>query len=378
MYSRPWSVATFFLLVSLPWPSSAQQPVPWHDPSPHSVQFIAVDDNVKLEVLDWGGSGRPFVLLAGLGDTAHVFDEFAPKLTSEYHVFGITRRGFGASSVPATGYSADRLGDDVLAVLDALKLDRPVLAGHSIAGEELSSIGSRHPERVAGLIYIDAAYAHAFYDRSVGNLNIDLAELQKRLDRVMPEESPSDHKQLIRELLEESLPQFEKDLRNLQTALQADPAEVTAPPQPSADDLASFKAYRAYVNRIRGINFPEAHLRAGHESRPDGGVGKRLDMTKVGLAIEAGEQKYTEIRVPALAIFANPRKRDPYPFNTATENLEAAALQTAGIEEQAKAFENGVPSARVVRIPQSDHYVFLSNEADVLREIRAFLADLHW
>jgi pimeloyl-ACP methyl ester carboxylesterase len=92
----------------------------------------------------------------------------------------------------------------------------------------------------------------------------------------------------------------------------------------------------------------------------------------------AGEQKYAKIRVPALAIFANPRKRDPYPFNTAKENLEAAALQTAGIEEQAKAFENGVPSARVVRIPQSDHYVFLSNEADVLREIRAFLADLNW
>src|SRR5271154_6470736 len=79
---------------------SAQQPGPWHDPSSHTVQFLTVDDNVKLEVLDWGGSGRPLVLLAGLGNTAHVFDDFAPKLTSEYHVYGITRRGFGASSAP--------------------------------------------------------------------------------------------------------------------------------------------------------------------------------------------------------------------------------------------------------------------------------------
>ena len=126
---------------------SAQDAGPWHDPSPHTVQFVTVDDNVKLEVLDWGGSGRPLVLLAGLGNTAHVFDDFAPKLTSEYHVYGITRRGYGASSAPASGYSADRLGDDVLAVLDDLKLDRPVLVGHSIAGEELSSVGSRHPER---------------------------------------------------------------------------------------------------------------------------------------------------------------------------------------------------------------------------------------
>jgi hypothetical protein len=94
----------------------------WLDPSPHRTQFIAVENNIKLEVLDWGGSGRPLVLLAGLGNTAHVFDKFAPKLSSAYHVYGITRRGFGASSAPFPSgdalYSADRLGDDVLAVLD--------------------------------------------------------------------------------------------------------------------------------------------------------------------------------------------------------------------------------------------------------------------
>src|SRR5262249_5483247 len=79
------------------------------DPTPHRVQFITVDEGVKLEVVDWGGSGRPVVLLAGLGNDAHVFDKFAPKLTATYHVYGITRRGFGASSSPASGYSADRL-----------------------------------------------------------------------------------------------------------------------------------------------------------------------------------------------------------------------------------------------------------------------------
>jgi pimeloyl-ACP methyl ester carboxylesterase len=102
------------------------------------------------------------LLLPGIGDNAHVFDRFALKLTGAYHVFGITRRGFGASSTPETGYSADRLGDDVLAVLDQPKIDKPVLVRHSIAGEELSSIGSRHPEKVAGLIYLDAAYGFAF------------------------------------------------------------------------------------------------------------------------------------------------------------------------------------------------------------------------
>jgi pimeloyl-ACP methyl ester carboxylesterase len=126
-----------------------------------NVQFVAVDHDVRLEVLDWGGTGRPLIFLAGLGNDAHVFDKFAPKFTANYHVYGITRRGFGASSKPAPAngnYSADRLGDDVLAVMEVLKLDQPVLAGHSLAGEELSSIGSRHPERVAGLIYLEAGY----------------------------------------------------------------------------------------------------------------------------------------------------------------------------------------------------------------------------
>src|ERR1022692_704671 len=137
----------------------APAPPPSAPPAPHetqevagkpksTVQFVTVERDVKLEVVDWGGSGRPLILLAALGADAHIYDQFAPKLAGAHHVYGITRRGFGASSVPTSGYSADRLGDDVLAVMDFLKLNRPVLVGHSMAGEELSSVGSRHPEKV--------------------------------------------------------------------------------------------------------------------------------------------------------------------------------------------------------------------------------------
>ena len=68
------------------------------DSSPHTVQFVTVEPGVKLEVLDWGGTGRPLVFLASLGDTAHAFDKFAPKFIGKYHVYGITRRGFGESA----------------------------------------------------------------------------------------------------------------------------------------------------------------------------------------------------------------------------------------------------------------------------------------
>src|SRR5262252_1196131 len=103
---------------------AATAQVEWRDPSPHTVRFVTVAPDVRLEVLDWGGAGRPVVLLSGLGNTAHVFDDFATKLTGEYHVYGVTRRGYGASSVPASGYGSDRLGDDVLAVFDELHLER--------------------------------------------------------------------------------------------------------------------------------------------------------------------------------------------------------------------------------------------------------------
>jgi hypothetical protein len=61
-------------------------------------RMIPIGPGVALEVVDWGGRGAPLVFLAGLGNTAHVFDTFAPQFTDHFHVVGITRRGFGASA----------------------------------------------------------------------------------------------------------------------------------------------------------------------------------------------------------------------------------------------------------------------------------------
>jgi len=249
----------------------------WKDPASHSVQFVTVAPDVKLEVLDWGGpaSGRTVVLVPGLGNTAHIFDAVAPKLTARYRVLGVTRRGFGSSSAPSSGYGADRLGDDVLAVMDKLAISKPVLAGHSLGGEELSSIGSRHPERVAGLVYLDAGYSYAFYAPGL-----------------------------------EPFPE---------------------PPPPNAPTSPVIRA------------------------------------------IMSGTQQYTNIPVPILAIYALPH--DPGPGATAAMRAQMEQGDVKA-EAQAKAFENGLRTAHVVRIPRANHYVFQSNEADVLREIDAFIGGL--
>ncbi|HTC62103.1 MAG TPA: alpha/beta hydrolase [Candidatus Saccharimonadales bacterium] len=353
---------------------SAQESLPWRDPSPHSVQFINVEDNIKLEVLDWGGSGRPVVLLTGLGNTAHIFDDFAPKLTSEFHVYGITRRGYGASSIPASGYSADKLGDDVLAVLNSLKLERPVLVGHSIAGEELSSVGTRHPGRVAGLIYLDAAYPYAYYDHSRGDRDIDLQELERKLERLKTPLDKSTRLQIVQELLQDNLPGFERDLQEETKRLQALPEEKGLAPEPSATDLASYSAFHTWFIRAYGIPVPEAELRQEYKLKPSGEVDK-TPSNSANKAIVEGIQKYMDIRVPILSIYAIPHDYRAF-YNDPAVRAAAEAADAASNEAQAKAFETGESSARIVRLTHANHYVFLSNESDVLREMRIFLARL--
>jgi pimeloyl-ACP methyl ester carboxylesterase len=300
--------------------------------APHKVQLIPVAKDVKLEVLDWGGTGRAVVLLAGLGRTAHVFDRFGSDLTARYHVYGITRRGFGESSAPVPdgrNYSSDQLGDDVLEVLDVLKLQRPVLIGHSIAGEELSSIGSRRPERVAGLVYLEC-YAYAFYDRSHGDLLIDSLDVHDQIERLLPGRGPIDERQLIESLLA-SLPRLEKDLQQRLRQLPVTPA-------------AKVETRRA----------PPPVLTPAD-------------------AIQLGVHKYTDIRSACLAIFAEPHEIE---LSDPTARAQAEARDLEATSAQSKAVEAGFPTCRVVRLPHANHSVYLSNEADVLHEVTAFVDGL--
>ena len=296
------------------------------DSSSHTVQFITVESDVKLEVLDWGGTGRPLVFLAGMGNDAHNYNRFAPQFTTKYHVYGITRRGFGASSKPIptnTNYTADRLGDDVLAVMDALRLERPVLVGHSFAGEELSSIGSRYPERVAGLIYLEAAYGFAYYDPAHPQMELEMNALKRRIERL--EAGGVDEKIYLLDL-EARVSHFEKTLHDSNLGVASMPPIPPRPPIQAA------------------LNF--------------------------------GVQEYTKIPVPILAIYACPHNWDrAFQYDPAMKAKRLAA-DIISCTAQADAFAAGVPSAHVVRIPNADHYVFNSNEAEVVREMNVFLSKL--
>ena len=93
-------------------------------------------------------------------------------------------------------------------------------------------------------------------------------------------------------------------------------------------------------------------------------------------AVLAGQQKYTDIRVPILAIFVVPHDLGPLFKDDPAARAAMEAIDSARSGAQAKAFEIALPSAHVVRLPNADHYVFQSNEEDVLREMNAFLSGL--
>ena len=335
MIRRQFLRAGIALMISFTLPLHLQSGTPWKDPSPHAVRFVSVGDGVPLEVLDWDGSGRAVVLLAGGGDTAHVFDDFAPKLTTHNHVYGITRRGFGASGYADAENIGERLGGDVLAVIDALKLDKPILVGHSIAGAELSWLANRYPNRVAGVVYLEAGYSYAF-DDGKGASALDMTKLKA--------------------------PQS---------------------PPPGAADLVSFKALQRYKDRMDGFEFPEGELREERQTNPDGTVGDFRNPPGGAMLMKliSGGQKYTKIPVPSLFIFANPHSLGTWVESSADASVrsDAKAYSTtleAMTERQQKSIETGVPTAHIITIPNANHFVFLSNEADVLKEVRAFLSSL--
>ena len=115
-------------------------------------------NGIKLHYLDWGGEGETLLFLAGMGCSIHIFDKFAPRFTDKFHVLAVDRRGHGDSDYPETGYDADTLTEDLRQFLDALKIDKVILAGHSLAYIELSRFSVLYPERVLKIIFLDAAY----------------------------------------------------------------------------------------------------------------------------------------------------------------------------------------------------------------------------
>jgi pimeloyl-ACP methyl ester carboxylesterase len=305
--------------------------------SPPEARFVTVEPGVQLQVLDWGGSGEAMVLLTGLGDNAHVYDDFAWQFTDYFHVIGITRRGFGMSSKPKTGYDlVTRVADDV-AVLKAFNISKAVFVGHSVAGNELSALGSSHPVLVDKLVYLDALDLYALFTK-------------------VPE----------------------------------------LPPQPiTAADTRSLKTFSAAVARYGGVRTPIADQCDFLEFGPSGEIVGSTTPDFVTNQIKHGLEPtdYHDIQAPRLGIFATlfTDLRGPYYFYLSpADQAEFDSVFRAIVAFQQHAIQRfsshglNSPAPIVLTLPLREpvaneptvevyHYVFINNEAFVVREMRKFL-----
>jgi len=123
--------------------------------STYRVSFPRLASGIRIRVVERGDpAARTIVLVHGWGCTAYVFRYNMPSIADAgYRVVAPDLKGHGLSDKPpgADEYTIDALVEHLRETLDALGLERPVLAGHSLGGTLSYHFAARHPERVGGL-----------------------------------------------------------------------------------------------------------------------------------------------------------------------------------------------------------------------------------
>jgi len=282
----------------------------------------------RVEVLDWGGRGTALLFLPGLGNTAHVYEEFAPRFRRRYRVLALTPRGFGESTPNDRGAPLDTVLADIAAVLDTLRLGKVVLVGHSLGGDVATSFAVAFPNRVAAVIYLEGAN-----DRRPG-------------------------------------------------AQPPPNAPWPAPPAMTRDDSASASAYQRYVERTFGPRLPLQDIRAttAFDSAGRFAGGRTPDSVVAIIVGSIAPPPYRQVSVPALAIYSEP---DPSQYDLPYWNrLSGADARTADslqawLVRSAKTNEDSVRamlhSLEVVRVPRSGHLIFLLSPDVAEHAMRRFL-----
>ena len=325
---------TVVLLFTLSGLSSAQPPA-CVDTTPHKEMLVTVANGVQLQVLDWGGAekSRTMVLLTGLGDNAHVYDQFAFQFTDFFHVIGITRRGYLPSSqppgaAPGSGYDLETRAHDDIAVLDFLGISKAVFLGHSVAGSELSTLAATYADRIDKLVYLDAF------------------DLSRRFQ--LPDIPPP--------------PYTESDNRSLQILLAAN--------QRLEDILRPAQAV------CIAVQFDEKGMITG--STTPGWVPQAI---LLGVRTSPPTD-WTKVEAPRLGIFDQPSVQGKLPYywylNAADrkrfdENWPGIVQWYTDRLKEFGVFQVGKPKPIVYTLPDAPHYFYFNDQAFVVRAMREFL-----
>lgn len=263
-----------------------------------------------------------------MGNTGHVFDELAPRLRDRFRIVAVTRRGFGASTRAASGYDTRTLANDVLAVMDSLRIRRAVLVGHSFGGAEVTWLAVHHPERVLALALLES-YCYG--------------------------------------------------CRPIEDVPRPPDVRAVGPPPPRPENRASLAAWGAFASARTGAPLPPGEVLAATPGAPDRHVTTDTAAARVMMAIrrEMAASDFGSVRVPALLVLGLPSRAEDLLWwmeHPDPESLHRAAVwlpTTRAVKlGWARRFMALVPTARVAFVPHAPHHVFLSDPERVAEAIR--------
>lgn len=130
---------------------------------------------IRLHYLDWGGSGRPIILLHGLASSCHIWDFTAPLLAERFRTFALDQRGHGLSDQPGS-YTFAEVTGDLAGVIEALGLERPVMVGHSWGAGVAVQFAADYADIPAAIALADGG----FVERSAFDASWEKAEVMMR------------------------------------------------------------------------------------------------------------------------------------------------------------------------------------------------------
>jgi non-heme chloroperoxidase len=302
--------------------------------SNHTSNFVN-NNGIRLHYLDWGGKGPTLIFLTGMGASAYIFNNFAPRFTDKFRVLALTRRGQGDSDYPETGYDADTLTEDIRQFMDHLHIEKATLAGHSLAGVELTHFAATYPTRVENLIYLDALDDRrrlpAIYEQD------PLRKIQFRKEESAPH------------TLEEYIADTKRDSPYV--------AEIWS-------DLWDVEMSHEVKVNAEGVfieRMPESVGRMMWENLVNGYVPKSV-----------------EAKIPILSFYAliKPKLSEAYTAEQkAAFDQFALTVRNPFIRSLISEFQSRFPHAKIVVIPDGHHFCFIAQEELVYAEMRKFLLE---
>ncbi len=130
----------------------------------HSIDLARdhfIDVNPRLHVREWAGDVNrvPFLLVHGLASNARLWDGVGARLAASGHrAVAVDLRGHGLSDKPDEGYDFATIAGDLVRLMDAMGVERPIFAGQSWGGNVALAFGVHRPALARGLCFVDGGF----------------------------------------------------------------------------------------------------------------------------------------------------------------------------------------------------------------------------